>query len=193
MDVETLDLVRDLIESAYHVAATAAVVVAGVWAYRHYLRERPFEPNLTLDLSASAARLPLGPILVHFELRYTNTGRSHFETTQSVRRGQADPARSFFKVFMFSSAGIAASMEVPSSVRWDRPPPGAVLVHDGWFPDTPSIIQEPAETEVASLDLLLPTDAGVVSAWAKIHEDREGGYFWSISRVFVVEQLLAHR
>jgi len=180
---------RGILECIYYVLASLAILVAGVWALRRYRREHPFESNLTLKLSASAVTIDPNTVLVHVELTYTNTGKAYFEVERTIKAPATDPKRTFLKVFAVKSE-VSNYGGKPKLIDWndDR---FAELVYDGWFPDIPKIVQEPGETEIAAIDLLINSNIKVINAWVKIYEDCEYPYFWSTSNVFSIENLLS--
>lgn len=180
------------VQSAYNLVAAFAILTAGIWALRHYWREKPFEPNLCMNLDASAIRLDSNLILLHLELTYTNTGKAHFEVANSIQNPVCEEKRSFFKVFAFKPSPTIRFSSKPH-IDWQKDDEilgVADIIYDGWFPDTPRIVQEPGETEIATLDLLIDNNVQFVNAWIKIWEDKDDAYFWSTSKVFSIEKLL---
>lgn len=182
----------DISQLITNIIASVGIVVGGWWALRHFWHERPFEPNLSLKLSASAVRIDEKKILIHFEFEYTNTGKARFQVENSMNAPRESLRRTYFKVFGLKPR-LTEEIAVNDRVNWENTD-FADIIYDGWFPDTPNITQESGETEVATLDLLVHSDIRVINAWVKIWEDantRKAPYFWSTSRVFSIERMIA--
>lgn len=180
--------IKNIIECIYYGSATIALVIGGLWAFRHFRHERPFEPNLTLNISASAWEIGQTKLLIHVELTYVNTGKSRIIIGKSMKKPREDKNRTFFKIFAMKP-DITSLSDKPDLFDWQNQT-WAEVIYDDWFPDTPDIFQEPGETEVATLDLILSNNIKLINTWVKIWEDKKNPFFWSTSRVFSIDDLL---
>jgi len=65
---------KDLSEIVQAFTASLGIIVAGVWTYLLFVRQRLVFPKLEIDLAVQDAILPEGARFVHAELRLTNRG-----------------------------------------------------------------------------------------------------------------------
>lgn len=178
---------KDLFAAIQSIVTSLAIPIGAYWALRRFSFERPFEPALTLEISASAFPLDGNFKLLHVDTLLKNTGRAVFDLYDPT----SGPHRSWVKIY-----GIKGSKFEQKSdwIDWDNSE-FAVKLFEGWFKDTPHLVLESGEQERYAADLMIPSDVSIINIWVKISEtivknSKLGRpYYWSTQKVFDFSKL----
>jgi len=177
--VEGISTHKDFFAGLESIVTMVAIPIAGVWALRRFAFERPFEPALHMELSASAIRANSSFRLLHVEMKLKNTGRAVFELSDQ---------HSWIKVYALNTE-IKMPSDGKNWFNWDDTKL-ATKMFEGWFTDAPSLVLESGEEEDYAADIAIPVDISVVNIWVRVTQTITKGkktetqYYWSTQRVF---------
>lgn len=178
---------KEFFSAIQSIVTSLGIIIGAIWALRRFSFERPFEPALTLEISACAFPLGRNVKLLHIDTLLKNTGRAVFDLYDPT----SEPHRSWVKIY-----GIRNSKFEQKSdwIDWENSQ-FAVKLFEGWFKDTPHLVLESGEQERYAADLIIPSDVSIINIWVKISEtvikNKKLGrpYYWSTQKVFDFSQL----
>ena len=186
-----ITLHKDFLGAIQALVTTVTIPIAAFWTWKRFSAERPFEPSLNLEISASAIAIDESSNMLHVEISLKNAGRAAFDLFEPTK----EPNRSWIRIYVVNK-DIDTNAARKGWFDWNNKTL-ATMVFDGWFTDTPHLMLEAGEEETYAADLVLPEDAKAVNVWVKIYESKiknakmANPYFWSTQRVFTIAKLVA--
>jgi membrane protein implicated in regulation of membrane protease activity len=173
-DLESQDKFLDVISKVVTISAT---IVAAIWSYYAFFRQRLKEPRLNVSHEVHALDLPDGRRLLKVYASLTNVGQVRVEPL--IWRLRADQILPLTKT-PTTDLGKLAFTDAHGHAHWN------CLAEGNFSGDAFKMALEPGETDRASANLVLPSGVEVVQIYShfKCTRDAERRDGWPSKTLF---------
>jgi len=174
-----MDFWKDLFSIAQSVITGAGIIMAGIWTYLVFVRQRLGLPKVDIDLSIDDIILPEGGRLIHAEIKLKNTGSVVVKSDYGeLRLRQVVPIPDEFKGDI--EGGYDPVGEGNTEVEWP------MIAGREWKWSKNDLEIEPGECDSLHADYIIPVTTKTVQLYCYISnaKKKRRGLGWTCTKLY---------
>lgn len=169
---------KNLAEIVQAFTTSLALLVAGIWTYLLFIRQRLGFPKLDMDLAIDDVTLPEGQRFVHAQLRLTNVGGVVVALDRAeLRLRQVVPIIDKLKPVIV--AGYDPVPDGKTEIEWP------MIAGREWAWKAGEFEIEPGESDFIHTDFVIPIEIQIAQCYCFVNNasKKRQGIGWTLTRI----------